>query len=82
MNTFYVFLNEIFMLSWFILFQEMMFTLSSSPESPPSSSVRMTECKETATDVQGKLSPVSVLETLFTDDESSPTTSTRFNSGT
>ncbi|CAN7062447.1 unnamed protein product [Brassica oleracea var. botrytis] len=60
--------------------EEMMFTLSSSPESPPSSSVRMTECKETATDVQGKLSPVSVLETLFTDDESSPTTSTRFNS--
>ncbi|KAH0865484.1 hypothetical protein HID58_082695 [Brassica napus] len=34
--------------------EEMMFTLSSSPESPPSSSVRMTECKETATDVQGK----------------------------
>ncbi|XP_033146701.1 uncharacterized protein LOC103862829 [Brassica rapa] len=55
---------------------------SSPPESPPSSSVRMTECKEPATDVQGKLSPVSVLEPLLTDDESSPTTtSTRFNSG-
>ncbi|CAH2063247.1 unnamed protein product [Thlaspi arvense] len=53
---------------------------SSPPQSPPSSSVRMTECKETATDVQGKLSPVSVLEPLFTDDESSPTTSTRFSS--
>ncbi|CAF2264521.1 uncharacterized protein LOC106445001 isoform X2 [Brassica napus] len=55
---------------------------SSPPESPPSSSARMTECKEPATDVQGKLSPVSVLEPLLTDDESSPTTtSTRFNSG-
>ncbi|CAE6078367.1 unnamed protein product [Arabidopsis arenosa] len=53
---------------------------SSPPESPPTSSVRLTECKETATDVQGKLSPVSVLETLFTDDESSPTTSTSFSS--
>ncbi|KAL0866863.1 hypothetical protein Bca101_045981 [Brassica carinata] len=54
---------------------------SSPPESPQSCSNRMTECKETATDVQGKLSPVSVLETLLTDDESSPTTSTRFSSG-
>ncbi|KAF8108536.1 hypothetical protein N665_0108s0071 [Sinapis alba] len=54
--------------------------MSSPPESPQSSSVKMTECKETATDVQGKLSPVSVLEPLFTDDESSPTPSTRFSS--
>ncbi|KAJ0254924.1 Uncharacterized protein HA466_0097600 [Hirschfeldia incana] len=54
---------------------------SSPPESPPSSSVKMIECKEPATDVQGKLSPVSVLEPLLTDDESSPTTSTRFSSG-
>ena len=46
-----------------------------------SSSISRQEDGETATDVQGKLSPVSVLETLFTDDESSPTTSTRFNSG-
>ncbi|XP_010413420.1 PREDICTED: uncharacterized protein LOC104699768 [Camelina sativa] len=53
---------------------------SSPPASPPSSSVRLTECKETATDVQGKLSPVSVLEPLFTDDDSSPTTSTSFSS--
>ncbi|KAG5386498.1 hypothetical protein IGI04_037968, partial [Brassica rapa subsp. trilocularis] len=45
-----------------------------------SSSISRQEDGETATDVQGKLSPVSVLETLFTDDESSPTTSTRFNS--
>lgn len=51
---------------------------SPPPESPSSSSVRMIESKETATDVQGKLSPVSVLEPLLTDDESSPTTSTRF----
>ncbi|KAL0714943.1 hypothetical protein Bca4012_021922 [Brassica carinata] len=55
-------------------------SISSSPESPPSSSVRMNERKETATGVQGKLSPVSVLEPLFTDDESSPTPSTRFSS--
>lgn len=65
----------------FSLFQEMMssqvHSVSSSPESP----VKMSERKETATDVQGKLSPVSVLEPLFTDDESSPTTSTRFSSG-
>ncbi|XP_010512478.1 PREDICTED: uncharacterized protein LOC104788425 [Camelina sativa] len=53
---------------------------SSPPGSPPSSSVRLTECKETATDVQGKLSPVSVLEHLYTDDDSSPTTSTSFSS--
>ncbi|CAA7023029.1 unnamed protein product [Microthlaspi erraticum] len=54
---------------------------SSPPESPPSSSVKLTECQETSTDVHGELSPVSVLEPLFTDDDSSPTTSTRFNSG-
>ncbi|ESQ43940.1 hypothetical protein EUTSA_v10005809mg [Eutrema salsugineum] len=62
--------------------KEMFSQAHSSPpqESPESSSVRMTECKETTTDVQGKLSPVSVLEPLFTDDESSPTTSTRFSS--
>ncbi|EOA23543.1 hypothetical protein CARUB_v10016737mg [Capsella rubella] len=53
---------------------------SSPPGSPPSSLVSLTECKETTTDVQGKLSPVSVLEPLFPDDESSPTTSTSFSS--
>ncbi|CAH8389150.1 unnamed protein product [Eruca vesicaria subsp. sativa] len=53
---------------------------SSPPESPPSSSVMMIESKEPATDVQEKLSPVSVLEPLLTDDEISPTTSTRFDS--
>ncbi|KAL1219160.1 hypothetical protein V5N11_000545 [Cardamine amara subsp. amara] len=53
---------------------------SSPPESPQSSSVRLTECREAVTDVQGKLSPVSVLEPLFTDDDSSPTTSTSFSS--
>nr|VDD10179.1 unnamed protein product [Brassica rapa] len=69
--------------SYFFVLQEMFNQVHSSPpESPPSSSARMTECKEPATDVQGKLSPVSVLEPLLTDDESSPTTtSTRFNSG-
>ncbi|CAN8254046.1 unnamed protein product [Cochlearia groenlandica] len=56
-------------------------SLNSPPNSPPSSSERLAQCKETATDVQGKLSPVSVLEPLFTDDDSSsPTTSTRFSS--
>uniref|UniRef100_A0A1J3CT26 DUF4378 domain-containing protein n=1 Tax=Noccaea caerulescens TaxID=107243 RepID=A0A1J3CT26_NOCCA len=55
-------------------------SLSSPPESPPSSSVKLTGCKGASTDVHGELSPVSVLVPLFTDDESSPTTSTRFNS--
>ncbi|CAH8306356.1 unnamed protein product [Eruca vesicaria subsp. sativa] len=80
-----VFLSLCFMLSCLILSQEMMLnqvhTLSSPPESPQSSSVKMTECKETVSDVQGELSPVSILEPLFTDDESSPTTNTRFSSG-
>lgn len=70
--------------SWLILFQEMLHqahSLSSPPESPPSSSVKLTECKGASTDVHGELSPVSVLVPLFTDDESSPTTSTRFSSG-
>ncbi|CAH8303048.1 unnamed protein product [Eruca vesicaria subsp. sativa] len=56
-------------------------SLSSPPESPQSSSVKMTNCKETVSDVQGELSPVSILEPLFTDDENSPTTNTRFSSG-
>ncbi|XP_010523755.1 PREDICTED: uncharacterized protein LOC104802034 [Tarenaya hassleriana] len=45
---------------------------SSPPESSPNSSVRMTDCQESATDVPGKLSPVSVLEPPFTDDDMSP----------
>ncbi|KAG7629293.1 hypothetical protein AtNW77_Chr3g0218191 [Arabidopsis thaliana] len=53
---------------------------ASPLESPTTCSIRLTECKENATDAQGKLSPVSVLETLFTDDDSSPTTSTSFSS--
>ncbi|VVA98284.1 unnamed protein product [Arabis nemorensis] len=46
-----------------------------SPCSPPSSSVRMSDCQDNATDVPGKSSPVSVLEPLFTDDELSPNSS-------
>ncbi|KAJ4896330.1 Phosphatidylinositol N-acetyglucosaminlytransferase subunit P-related [Raphanus sativus] len=60
--------------------KEMMFSQVHSVSSSPESPVKMSECKETASDVQGELSPVSVLEPLFTDDESSPTTSTRFSS--
>ncbi|KAJ0258644.1 Phosphatidylinositol N-acetyglucosaminlytransferase subunit P-like protein [Hirschfeldia incana] len=50
-----------------------------SPCSPPSSSVKMSECQDNATDVPGKSSPVSVLEPFFTDDDTSPSTS-RFSS--
>ncbi|CAH8325278.1 unnamed protein product [Eruca vesicaria subsp. sativa] len=51
-----------------------------SPCSPPSSSVKMSECcQDNTTDVPGKSSPVSVLEPLFTDDDTSPSTS-RFSS--
>ncbi|CAL9237094.1 unnamed protein product [Arabidopsis halleri] len=49
------------------------------PCSPPNSSVRMSECQENTTDVLGKSSPVSVLEPLFTDDDTSPNSS-RFSS--
>ncbi|KAL0770066.1 hypothetical protein Bca101_035216 [Brassica carinata] len=50
-----------------------------SPCSPPSSSVKMPECQDNATDVPGKSSPVSVLEPFFTDDDISPNPS-RFSS--
>uniref|UniRef100_A0A1J3HRB1 Protein TRM32 n=1 Tax=Noccaea caerulescens TaxID=107243 RepID=A0A1J3HRB1_NOCCA len=50
-----------------------------SPCSPPHSSVTMSECQENATDFPGKSSPVSVLEPLFTDDDTSPNSS-RFSS--
>ncbi|XP_013631959.1 uncharacterized protein LOC106450939 isoform X3 [Brassica napus] len=46
-----------------------------SPCSPPSSSVKMSECQDNANDVPGKSSPVSVLEPFFTDDETSSSTS-------
>ncbi|EFH38790.1 hypothetical protein ARALYDRAFT_497410 [Arabidopsis lyrata subsp. lyrata] len=49
------------------------------PCSPPNSSMRMSECQENTTDVLGKSSPVSVLEPLFTDDDTSPNSS-RFSS--
>ncbi|KAL1192132.1 Protein TRM32 [Cardamine amara subsp. amara] len=49
------------------------------PCSPPNSSVRMSECQENTTDVLGKSSPVSVLEPIFTDDDTSPNSS-RFSS--
>ncbi|CAA7016919.1 unnamed protein product [Microthlaspi erraticum] len=52
----------------------------NSPCSPPNSSVRMSECQENATDFPGKSSPVSVLEPLFTDDDMSPDSCTRFSS--
>lgn len=42
--------------------------------------MRMSECQENTTDVLGKSSPVSVLEPLFTDDDTSPNSS-RFSSG-
>lgn len=60
-------------------FQEV-FDEGQLPCSPPNSSVRMSECQENTTDVLGKSSPVSVLEPLFTDDDTSPNSS-RFSSG-